>query len=198
MTKQEFGTAVEMLLRPRTSRPQALLRCADLYGGSGNAGTAIRRAGLGIVYAYEPGEDARTEYQVRLGLLPDYGDVGDSVRSAPDFDVLVANIAGKAPKPSRKPDRRVKSVPNTPLEHAMRFLYTRRPPGAVLWGRGLPRRTVAEIKLRGYRSASARKRRRARDRLPTQVGSRWHQGRSAVHRTVRTELEHGDSETRER
>lgn len=150
MVNQEFDTAIEMLLRPRTSEPQMLFRCADLYCGVGDAGIAIRRAGLGIVYAFEPDEAARSEYQTRLGLLPDYGDVGDSVRSAPDFDVLVVNIAGKAPTPTRKPDRRVRSVADTPLEHALRFLRARRPPGAVLWGRGLPRKATAEAKLRGY------------------------------------------------
>ena len=151
VTNQEFDTAIEMLLKPQTSEPQMLFRCADLYCGSGDfSGIAIRRAGLGIVYAFEPDEATRNEYQTRLGLLPDHGDVGDSVREAPDFDVLVANIAGKAPKPTRKPDRRVKPVPDTPLEHAMRFLYARRPPGAVLWGRGLPQKAVAEIRLRGY------------------------------------------------
>ena len=152
VTNQEFNTAIEMLLRPRISEPQMLFRCADLYGGSGDTGAAIRRAGLGIVYAFEPDEATRNEYQTRLGLLPDYGEVGDSVRSAPDFDVLIANVAGKAPKSARKPDKRRtgRTTPDTPLEHAMRFLYTRRPPGAVLWGRPLPRKAMNEVKLRGY------------------------------------------------
>ena len=144
VTNQEFDTAIEMLLRPRISEPQMLFRCADLYGGSGDTGLAIRRARLGIVYAFEPDEAARSEYQTRLGLLPDHGDVGDSVRSAPDFDVLIANVAGKAPKPSQR--RGKHRTPDTPLEHAMRFLYTRRPPGAILWGRALPRKAVNELR----------------------------------------------------
>ena len=148
--EQEFDTAIEILLRPRTSEPQMLFRCADLYCGSGEAGVAICRAGLGIVYAYEPNEDARTKYEARLGLLPSCGGVGDSVRGAPDFDVLVANITGKAQVLARKPDKRRNVTPDTPLEHALRFLRARRPPGAVLWGRGLPQKAANEVKVRGY------------------------------------------------
>ena len=145
-TNQEFDTAIEMLLRPRTSEPQFLFRCADLYPGPGDTGLAIRRAGLGIVYVYEPDEDARAEYQTQLGLLPDHGDIGDSVRSAPDFDVLIANIA----RQKRRVRVGKKTDDDTPLEHALRFLRTKRPPGTVLWGKPLPRKAVNEIKLRRY------------------------------------------------
>jgi hypothetical protein len=114
-----------------------VLRCADLYAGNGDVSAAAFAAGIELAYAYELDADARDAYLNRFGLEPFGGTTGDSVRLAPSFDLLLVRLDADAlTAPPAPPRGRQKH--DAPVEHAMRFVYVRRPVGILFIGEGLP------------------------------------------------------------
>ena len=129
---------VDALLQPRVPRLlPGVLRCADLYVGNGDVSVAAFAAGIELAYAYELDADARDAYLNRFGLEPFGGTTGDSVRLAPSFDLLLVRLSADAltapPAPTRGRQKH-----DSPVEHAMRFVYVRRPVGVLFIGEGLP------------------------------------------------------------
>ena len=129
---------VDALLQPRVPRLlPGILRCADLHCGTGDLSAAAFAAGIELAYAYELDADARDTYLNRFGLEPFGGTAGDSVRLAPSFDLLLARLSADAlttpPAPARGRRKH-----DSPVEHAMRFVYVRRPVGVLFIGEDLP------------------------------------------------------------
>ena len=151
---------VDALLQPRVPRLfPGVLRCADLHCGTGDLSAAAFAAGIEITYAYELDADARDTYLSRFGLEPFAGTTGDSVRLAPPFDLLLVHLSADAltaPDVGRTRGRRWH---DSPVEHAMRFVYVRRPVGVLFIGEGLPagladrvrEATATQFKRFGYR-----------------------------------------------
>ena len=138
---------VDALVQPRTSRLlPGVLRCADLYAGNGDLSAAAFAAGIEIAYAYELAADARDAYLNRFGLEPFGGTTGDSVRLAPSFDLLLVRLTADAlTAPPAPPRERRKH--DSPVEHAMRFVYVRRPVGVLFIGEGLPAGLADSVRL---------------------------------------------------
>ena len=137
-TNQTLDGMVDALLQPRVPRLlPGVLRCADLYAGNGDLSAAAFAAGIEVAYAYELDADAQDTYLGRFGLEPFGGTTGDSVRLAPSFDLLLVRLSADAlTAPPAPPRGRRKH--DSPVDHAMRFVYVRRPVGVLFIGEGLP------------------------------------------------------------
>lgn len=143
--EQPIEWTVENLLRPRIPSAAGFLRCADLYGGDGCMANAAIKAGFEIAYAYDLDLSGAEAYTEKFGIEPFGGNTDESIALAPDFHVLLLRLSPDAlvtpPQPRRGRVRRYEA----PMEHAMRFLYVRRPVGVLLAGNDLPDGFIEDI-----------------------------------------------------
>lgn len=95
------------LLKPEPKSPPSATRyrVADLYSGTGELSTAVRDAGLDVVYQHDPDDNGKLNFD-----------------NIPDFDFLTANMPDT--------DERRKDA----LALALRFLRVRRPWAFVFAG----------------------------------------------------------------
>ena len=136
---QTLDEMVDALLQPAERRLlPGILRCADLHCGNGDVSAAAFAAGIEVAYAYELDADARDTYLGRFGLEPFAGTTGDSVRLAPQFDLLLIRLDADSLTAPEVPRSRGRQRHDAPVEHAMRFLRVRRPVGILFIGEGLP------------------------------------------------------------
>ena len=139
-----FDEMLDNVLHPRTRRAPGVSRCADLYCGDGTANRAAFAAGTDTVYAYTLDTAEAEPYLERFGIEPFVGTTGDSVRMAPDFDLLLVRMDGSALTPPPQ-SKRGRQRYDAPVEHALRFMRVRHPAGVLFWGCDLPDGFVAEI-----------------------------------------------------
>ena len=132
----QFDEMLDNVFHPRERRAPGVIRCADLYCGDGEATIAAFIAGVDPVYAYTLDEDESDRYLDRFHSEPFVGTTGDSVRMAPEFDLLLVRIDADALTPPQQRKRKVRRY-DTPVEHALRFIRARKPSSALFWGHGL-------------------------------------------------------------
>ena len=141
-----FEDVVDAVLRPKNQSASGVLRCADLYCGDGEATRAALNSGMRVVYAYDPSEPVCEAYLERFGQEPFCGSIRDSVRLAPEFDLLIVRLSQKNQKKL--------------AEHAGRFIRDRNPMGVLFVGEDPPIDLtdqiwgiISEMETLGYRTA---------------------------------------------
>lgn len=135
---QQLIRTVQNLLRPRQPATTGYLRCADLYCGDGEMADAAVKVGLDIAYAYDLDATIADAYTEKFGIGPFSGNTDYSISSAPNFHVLLMRLHSNALNVPEQPKRAKLRKLEMPVEHAMRFLYVRRPVGFLFVGRNLP------------------------------------------------------------
>ncbi|MYC34369.1 MAG: hypothetical protein F4X64_14490 [Chloroflexi bacterium] len=141
-----FNEMVDSLFNPRDRRDPGIIRCADLYCGDGTATLAAFTAGIDPVYAYTLDEDESDRYLDKFRMEPFVGTTGDSVRMAPEFDLLLVQIGEDALTPPKQRKRKVRSY-DAPVEHALRFVRVRKPSIILFWGHDLSGDLVQKVAL---------------------------------------------------
>ncbi len=139
-----FDEMLDNVLHPRAQRAPGVIFCADLYCGDGEANRAASNAGIDTVYAYTLDDDEAEIYLDRFHIEPFTGITGDSVRMAPDFDLLLVRIGGDALMPPPQ-SKRGRQKYDAPVEHALRFMLVKKPAEVLFWGRDLSDGVGTEI-----------------------------------------------------
>ena len=141
----QFDAMLDSIINPRGSgRSSGVICCADLYCGDGEANHAAYIAGTKVTYAYTTSDDEAEKYLDDFFIEPFTGSTGDSVRMAPEFDLLLVRIGEDALTPPPQPKRRVQRY-DAPVEHALRFMRVRKPAGVLFWGRDLSSGIIGEV-----------------------------------------------------
>ena len=96
----QFDAMLDSIINPRGSgRSSGVICCADLYCGDGEANHAAFIAGTKVTYAYTTSDDEAEKYLDDFYIEPFTGSTGDSVRMAPEFDLLLVQIGEDALAP---------------------------------------------------------------------------------------------------
>lgn len=129
------------LLAPPPPNPNAP-RVAHLYPTGTAVAQALQDVGARIVYAYLPDWDAHAAYDAVADTPPFAGRVRDSVRLAPQFNVLFVHNDARP--------RRRGGQPVSPMEHALRFLRARELVALVVLGEPPAPGEAEEAERLGY------------------------------------------------
>ncbi len=138
-----FDEMLDNVLYPRAGQP-GVLYCADLYCGDGATNRAASATGVETVYAYTLDEAEVEPYLDQFNNEPFTGTTGDSVRLAPEFDLLFVRIDENALTPPPQ-SKRGRQRYDAPVEHALRFMRVRQPLGILFWGRDLPDSLIDDV-----------------------------------------------------
>lgn len=121
----DFSHIIARTLRPPSPPPEGIIRVAHLFCGNGDLSLAAKDAGMEVVYAEEPDERLRAEYERNTGLAPKNISRAIPFKDIPAFDLLLATL------PADDAER------EKALTYAYRFLYIRRPRAFLFVGEGV-------------------------------------------------------------
>lgn len=110
---EDFPRFLNQVFRPMPTAPSDTVRVAHIFCAKGEHSQIANEAGLNVVYAEEPDEEARDAYADNLGLTPQKISRAIDFKQVPPFDVLLVSL----PKSERE----------KAISYALRFLHIRRP-----------------------------------------------------------------------